>query len=106
MRSITFGLFACLALGCECFAPTLNQIPRSRKLSAVSQTRPLRIAPKATLSADYYSLMATATNLLLAVDSDESKVDRLYNGIPATGAVEVCNICFHKIGDGDFRCSL
>ncbi len=100
MRTITFGLFACLALGCECFAPTLNQIPRSRKLSAVSQTRPLRIAPKATLSADYYSLMATATNLLLAVDSDESKVDRLYNGIPATGAVEVCNICLQKIGEG------
>jgi hypothetical protein len=89
MRSVSFAVFACLALGCECFAPTLNQIPRSRKLSVVSQTRPLRIAPKASLSADYYSVMATATNLLLAVDSDESKVDRLYNGIPATGAVEV-----------------
>ena len=90
MKFVCLTILVCFVLGCEGFVPTLNQLPRASKLSIVSQTRPLRIAPKASLTADYYNVMAAATNLILAVDSDESKVDRLYNGIPATGAVEVC----------------
>ena len=86
--SLVLFAFACLTLGCECFTPTLR-IPLNARSAAKFQTRPLRIVPRASLSDGYYSLAATATNLLLAFDSEGSKVDRLYNGVPATGAVEV-----------------
>ena len=95
MRSISNTVFvASLVLGCEGFAPTLYMLPKASRLSIVSQSRSLRVSPKASLTTEYYNAMAVATNLLLAVDSDESKVDRLYNGIPATGAVEVCSLVF------------
>jgi hypothetical protein len=89
MKSASVVVFVCLILGCESFAPTLYSLPKANRLNLVSQTRSLRVSPKASLTTEYYNVMATATNLLLAVDSDDSKVDRLYNGIPATGAVDV-----------------
>mmetsp|Transcript_12726 Transcript_12726/g.32016 ORF Transcript_12726/g.32016 Transcript_12726/m.32016 type:complete len:146 (-) Transcript_12726:478-915(-) len=57
----------------------------------VASARPLRRAgvtsTKAVLDlpAPVYT---AATSLLLAYDSDGSKTDSLYNGVPATGAVE------------------
>jgi hypothetical protein len=90
-NSLVCIAFACLTIGAECFTPTLRVLPLNAPPSAAKlQTRSLRIAPRASLSDGYYSLAASATNLLVAFDAEGSKVDRLYNGIPATGAVEVC----------------
>ena len=87
---------ATFAIGVECFKLVPAQIrnPVSLKtqsfLKPVQSSRYLRLTPKASLSNSYNQVLAGVANILVAVDSDGSKVDNLYNGIPATGAVEVC----------------
>jgi hypothetical protein len=92
MRSIQSRFFvalACLAILGECFTPVLRVLPLNARSAVKVQNRPLRMVPTASISGGFSSLATSATNLLLAFDSEGSMVDRLYNGIPATGAVEV-----------------
>ncbi len=97
MRIVALLLVATFIVGVECF--TIIPVQINNHFSLKTQTfikrnaqssRCLRLTTKASLSTSYSTALAAVTNLLLAVDSDESKVDNLYNGIPATGAVEVC----------------
>ncbi len=96
MRTIVALLFvASCAIGVECFAPIPALGRRSVSLNSQTLLKPakasrcLRSKTKASLSDGYNSVLAGVANILLAVDSDGSKTDSLYNGIPATGAVEV-----------------
>ncbi len=96
MQVVALLLVVSFAIGVECFTLVPAQIrsPVLLKtqlfLKPVQSSRCLRLTPKASLSSVYSTVLAGVANVLLAVDSDESKVDNLYNGIPATGAVEVC----------------
>ncbi len=80
---------ACLAIGCECFTPALRTIPFNARPAVKIQIRPLRFAPRASLYDGYYSLATTATNLLLAIDDEGSKVEKLYDEVSETVAAEV-----------------
>ncbi len=95
MRIVALLLLATLSIGVECFTlvPAQTRSPITLKtpfLKPAQSSRCLRLTPKASLSNTYSTVLAGVANILLAVDSDGSKVDNLYNGIPATGAVEVC----------------
>mmetsp|Transcript_22539 Transcript_22539/g.56918 ORF Transcript_22539/g.56918 Transcript_22539/m.56918 type:complete len:146 (-) Transcript_22539:378-815(-) len=89
-------LSAVLILSCAlcagAFAPP-STLPLAKGGISASSARPLRglMATKATLHLPV-PVYTIATNILLATtldgfDSDGSKTDNLYNGIPATGEV-------------------
>jgi hypothetical protein len=79
-RSLFVVTLFCLILTCESFSPNLFPISKGNRLGLVSVNRPNRIVPKASLSFD--NVMAKATNLLLALESEgeelESAAEKIY----------------------------
>ena len=68
-------------------------LKQSTMSKSVRFDRCIQSSTKASLSDSYNSILVGVANMLVAVDSDGSKTDNLYNGIPATGAVEVKTLC-------------
>jgi hypothetical protein len=76
--SVFIVTLVCLILECDSFAPTINQIPRAKKCGHISSNRPRRIVPKASLSLDHNTILSKATNLLLALESEEAEVETIH----------------------------
>ena len=97
MQSLAL-LFALFIVGSESFSLVpagLSLLKQKSMMTPGDSARRLRLTTtKASLSDMYTSSAVALANILLAVDSDESKTDNLYNGIPATGAVEVVHSKF------------